>query len=166
MSRPRKCKICNGDPAITAQVNALLESCVTLKVIAEQIPEFSTFQLSRHKRNCLQSKITTDFADDGSTAIAKWMQRAEDLYLTAGANGDVRSQVAALSAAVRSIAARERQKEKERDSEPVDDPSALTIENIDKLVRQYAVRVEQERGKCLYCGSPKGREVPNELIAN
>ena len=164
MSRPRKCKIC-GDLAVAAQVNALLESGVKLKVIAEQIPEFSPSQLSRHKKNCVTAKTIPD-ADGGSTAIAKWMQRAEDLYLVAGANGDVRSQVAALSAAVRSIAARERQKEKERDSEPVDDPSALTIENIDKLVREYAVRAEKERGTCLYCGSPRNREGQNELIAN
>ena len=102
MSRPRKCKIC-CDPAITGQVNALLESGVKLKTIAEQVPGFSVYQLSRHKRNCLAPKLAPE-SDAASTEIEKWMQRADDLYLTAGANGDVRSQVAALSAAVRSIA--------------------------------------------------------------
>lgn len=165
MSRPRKCRLC-CDPAIAGQVNALLESRVRLKTIAEQVPGFSVYQLSRHKRNCLAPTIAPE-PDEASTEIEKWMQRADDLYLTAGANGDVRSQVAALSAAVRSIGAREKQKQNEREAEPAeDDPNALTIENLDKAVQSYATRIENERGVCIYCGLSKNRKEQHELIAD
>lgn len=148
MRRPRKCKVCTGDLAITGQVNALIESGVRLKTIAEQVPTFSTYQLSRHKRNCLAPKGAPEPPSDGGSAeIAKWMERADDLYLTAGANGDVRSQVAALSAAVRSIGAREKQKQKEREIEPPN-PNTLTIEKLDQLVRDYVTQMENERGVC------------------
>jgi hypothetical protein len=164
MSRPRKCKIC-GDPAITSQVNALLESGVKLKTIVEQVPGFSVYQFSRHKRNCLAPKTAPE-SDAASSEIEKWMQRADDLYLIAGANGDVRSQVAALSAAVRSIGAREKQKQHEREAEPADDPNALTIENLDAAVKDFADRVDQERGVCIYCGLSKNRKEQHELIAD
>jgi hypothetical protein len=144
----------------------LLESGVRLKIIAEQIPTFSIYQLSRHKR-CLAPTVPAEPPSDaGSAEIAKWMERADDLYLTAGANGDVRSQVAALSAAVRSIGAREKQKQKEREIEPPN-PNTLTIEKLDQLVRDYVTQMENERGVCLRCGLPKIRKENNgELIAN
>lgn len=166
MSRPRKCKICCApDLAVTGQINALLESGVKLKVIAEQVPGFSVYQLSRHRRNCLTPKPAPE-SDAASTAMEKWLDRADALYLTAGVQGDVRSQVAALSAAVRSIAAREKQKQNEREAEPAEDPNALTIENLDKLVQDYATKVENERGVCSRCGQRKGNENNVTLSAN
>jgi len=103
MSRPRKCKICTNLTA-AGQVNALIEAGVKLKIIAEQVPEFSPYQLSRHKKNCLVAKVAAELSSDaGSAEIQKWLQRAEDIYLVAQSNGDAKSAVSAISTAVRGL---------------------------------------------------------------
>jgi hypothetical protein len=163
MSRPRKCKVCVGDPAITGQVNGLIEAGVRLKTIAEQVPVFSAFQLSRHKRNCLALKVLADTAAEGSAEIQRWLTRAEQTFLVAQANGDPKSAVAAISTAVRALSSLHKQQEKEREAEPADDPNRLTIANLDQLVRQRAAIIEQEHGICLYCRLPKNRKGQNEL---
>jgi len=170
MSRARKCRICTGDLAVTGRINAMIESGVKLKVIAEQVPEFSPYQLSRHKRNCLAPKPALDLtADAGSAEIQKWLQRAEDTYLVAQSNGDAKSAVSAISTAVRGLTQLAKQIEKELEQQkaagkPGETP--MTIENLDKLIDECAAQVENERGLCLYCGLPRNRKEQNELSAN
>jgi hypothetical protein len=168
MSRPRKCRICfAADPAITGQINALLESGVKLKVIAEQVPGFSVYQLSRHKRNCLAPNVLPE-SDAGSTEISKWLGRAESTFLVAQSNGDARSAVSAISTAVRALTSLHKQMEREEEKQAgADDPNALTIEKLDKAVNEYANRIENERGVCFRCGQPlAGKENNVALTAN
>lgn len=167
MSRPRKCKICNADLPTTGRVNSMLEARVKLKTIAAEIPQFSVSQLSKHRNRCRAPHSTVELAPDaGSDEHRVWAQRCTDAYHLAILNGDSRSAIAACSAATRQLVALAKKLEKERETEPADDPNALTIENLDAAVKDFAARAEQERGVCIYCGLSKNRREQHELIAD
>lgn len=151
MARPKRCKICTcTDLAITGQLNSLVEAHVKQRLIHEQHPQFSVSQISRHTRFCLAVNSTTELTPSvGSTEIQKWLQRAEDCYLTAQVNGDAKSAVSAISTAVRSLSQLEKQFEREAKTEKdgVDrDSPEFTIAGIDAMLRQQAERGDIENG--------------------
>src|ERR1017187_7744230 len=103
----KKCSICARPEA--PAINSALEARVSHLTIAEQF-NVSKFALSRHKAKCLHP-VSTGESSTGDQ-LEKWLRRADDLYLAAGANGDVRSQVSSLSAAVRSLQSAQRHEAK------------------------------------------------------
>jgi len=172
VSRPKKCKICTGDLVITGQVNSLLEAGVKLKTIAEQVPGFSVFQLSRHKNNCLAPKAASELPpESGSAEITKWLQRAEDTYLTAQVNGDVKSAASAISTAVRTLTALEKQiqAEKTEADAGVDNPNRpMNIADFDKLVHDFELSLESDKagGFCMRCRQPLPLKITEKTSAN
>jgi hypothetical protein len=110
MSR-QPCTICTH-PERTA-INASLEADVRQLVIAKNF-NVSKFALSRHKKGCLAP--TPEIAGD-QTVADRWLARADDLYLSSAASGDVKSQIAALSAAVRSLQFADKQLKKKADAD-------------------------------------------------
>jgi len=137
----RKCKICNNLTA-ASQVNAMIESRVKLTIIAQEVPEFSPYQLSRHKNNCLAPKPTGDLSiEQGSQEIARWLERAESTFLVAQANGDTKSAASAISTAVRTLQSLHKKREAEQEAaKKVADPSdvQVTVAQIDALIRHDA----------------------------
>ncbi|HXM10412.1 MAG TPA: hypothetical protein VN946_10735 [Terriglobales bacterium] len=165
MSRTFRCKIC-ADPAISGQVNAMLETGVRMRIIAEQTPGFSSYQLAQHKRRCLAPPIAESSSDATADDLQLWMQRCTDSYHLAIANGDSRSAIAAISAATRGLS--QLAKKQERDAEAVseqqaaDDPNRpTTIAELDQLVSDYAERAKTSNF-CNFCQQPiSGREHVN-----
>ncbi len=110
MSRQR-CSICSHVDVLA--INSALEAGVSNLVVARNFSA-SKFALSRHLNRCLAPVVEP--AGDPSQAD-KWLQRADDLYLAAGASGDTKSQIAALGAAVRSLQFAEKQQKKKADAD-------------------------------------------------
>jgi hypothetical protein len=151
MGRKHSCKICTSDLAITSQVNAQIEAGCKQKLIHEQNPQFSISQISRHTRNCLAPKPTSDLStEQGSAEIAKWLERADQTFLVASANGDVRSAASAIGTAVRTLSAmhRKQEREAEKAEKAVHDPTDVqfTVAQIDALVRHDAENGVGDRG--------------------
>jgi hypothetical protein len=150
MSR-RKCSICASADAL-AIANAL-EAGLRQKQIAQQF-NISKFALSRHVNRCLAPAPTN--GDSTGDQISKWLDRADDLYLQAGVNGDVKSQVQALSAAVRSLQAEQRneakRQEKEQDKSPTGVSPMEEMMSMDIIVQKYFNSCGDT--KCFRCGAP------------
>jgi hypothetical protein len=98
------------------RVNSLLETGVKLASIVTEVGAFNVHVLSRHKNRCLAPLAPELPADAGSDDLRIWMQRCTDSYLTAQANGDSRSAIAACSAATRQLVALAKHQEKEKDN--------------------------------------------------
>ena len=147
MSRA-ECSICFHSEA--AAINAAVEAGVHQKTIAEQF-SVSKFALSRHKKNCLAPAPTG--SETTGDQLEKWLRRADDLYLAAGANGDVRSQVSALSAAVRSLQAAQRHESKRQEQSEKQNPSGqMMVDHLDEVVHKYLDSCGDDR--CFRCGAP------------
>jgi hypothetical protein len=150
MSRPKKCKLCTGDPAIAGQVNALLETGVKLRTIVEEHPEFSVYQLSRHRNKCLMPNFASELSpESGSAEIQKWLERAESTYLLAQANGDSRSASSAISVAVRALTSLQKQIAHETEIEQAatadNNPNRpFTIAELDKIMAEHYAKLEAE----------------------
>jgi hypothetical protein len=147
-----KCKICK-DSSVTATINTLIASGVRQKVIAEQHPGFSIFQISRHKNNCLAPNVAPEIAADaGSDELRVWMQRNTDAYNLAIVNSDSRSAIAACSAATRQLIALHKKLEKEaKAAEKAVDPDSreglkITVAGIDALLAHAAESGDIENG--------------------
>jgi hypothetical protein len=117
----------------------------------------SKFALSRHKNSCLSPapEITGE-----QTVADRWLARADDLYLSSAASGDVKSQIAALSAAVRSLQFADKQLKKKADADralPRDvnewtaDESSKFVSFLDGLVAKH---------------DSLSSEVPRELVSS
>src|SRR5208337_5191808 len=98
MGRKKACRICDDTTAL-GPINAMLESKVGQRTICEQYPQFSTFQISRHKRHLAQP--TPDLADGSETDI--WLRRCHDSYNQACIDGDTKARVSAISTAARTL---------------------------------------------------------------
>jgi hypothetical protein len=148
----RKCSICAHAQAM--EINSCLESGVRQKVIAPQF-SVSKYALSRHVNRCLAPAPTAN-GDSTGGQIEKWLRRADDLYLAAGVNGDVKSQVQALSAAVRSLQAEQRneakRQEKEQDKSPTGVSPMEEMDAMDIIVEKYFDSCGDT--KCFRCGAP------------
>src|SRR5260370_39883041 len=106
--------------------------------------------MSRPARFCLQEKTFEITAPAASAEIQKWLQRAEDCYLTAQANGDAKSAVSAISTAVRGLTQLEKQIAKELEQQKAaGKPGELSIATLDQVVSAYIAEVEAERDVCL-----------------
>jgi hypothetical protein len=121
-------------------VNSLIESGVRQKFIHDQHPQFSVSQISRHSRFCLQAKTTEVNAPSASSEITKWLERADQTYALAVANGDSKNAVSAISAATRGLTALSKQLEKEREQEQTspDHPDRpMTIADFDRVIKDF-----------------------------
>src|SRR5260370_14425879 len=150
MGRKHLCKICTSDPAISSQVNAMIEAHVKQRTIHAQFPQLSISQISRH-RNCLAPKPTSDLStEQGSAEISRWLDRAEQTFLVASANGDVRSAASAIGTAVRTLSAmhRKQERELEKAEKAGHDPTDVqfTVAQIDALIRHDAESGAGDRG--------------------
>jgi hypothetical protein len=148
MGRKHSCKICTSDPAISSQVNALIESSVRQRMIHEQHPQFSVSQISRHTRNCIMPTVPDLAVDAGADDMDVWRQRCNDAYNLAVANGDSRSAIAACSAATRQLIALSRRKEQEAKAAKDDidrDTAEFTIKGCDAMLAEYAKLPEDFR---------------------
>jgi hypothetical protein len=81
----KKCSIC-GHPEAGA-ISAALESGMRQQDVAQQF-RVSKFAISRHSRKCLASPVAT--GETTNDQLDRWLRRADDLYMQAGVNGDVR----------------------------------------------------------------------------
>lgn len=144
-----RCKICRN-PHLGA-VDSLLASGLKLKDIAAQLHGISIYSLSRHRRNCL---TTSPEVSGGAEELAKWMQRADDLYLIAGSNADVRGQLGALTAAFKGVVASEKQRDKDRDQQEIDNmqPHPATVQELDIRVKAFLESCNDTI--CFRCGAP------------
>lgn len=121
MSRGKPCTICTSPDRPT--IDGQLLAGVKQKNIAQQFPGLSRFALSRHWRSCLTtSSPVVKGGDDDSQEIGIWLLRAEEIFNSATVNGDVRGQVGALGAALKSLEMRSKTKEREREAAPRDLP--------------------------------------------
>jgi hypothetical protein len=132
-------------------INSALEAGVAHLTIAKNF-NASKFALSRHRNRCLKPVATGESAGDQTD---KWIRRCDDLYLQAGAAGDLKSQIAALSAAIRGLqAAAKREAEKaEQEGEISSDPtrwSPADRKRVQKLL-DYIV--------------PRFADLPNEVVS-
>lgn len=156
MSRPKRCAVCAGDPAIRAQIDAMLTSGLQIKVIVEQVAGFSRDQISRHRSRCLVPAVAAETPTaTGSAQIEKWLGRAESTYLAAQSLGDTKSAISAVSAAVRSLSALHKQVAAETAAaeKKADSPDrALTISDCDRMLREF--RAKHREDQCYYCGRP------------
>ena len=147
-----RCSICAHADAVA--INAALESGVSQLTIASQFFA-SKYALSRHRRNCLSSVPVVTATGSTWGQLDRWLNRADELYLAAGANGDVRSQVAALSAAVRSLQAEMKREEKRQEQAASvkllpNGETPVTVEAMDALVSRYIDSTPP--GTCPICG--------------
>ncbi len=141
MSR-QKCSICARPDALA--ISSALEAGVKQLSVAAQF-HVSKFALSRHKNRCLTPLAATAGESTGDQ-LEMWLRRADELYLVAGVNGDVRSQVAALSAAVRSLQSEQKREEKRQEvqreipingCEMTEREGELIRNWLDRLMRNY-----------------------------
>jgi hypothetical protein len=149
MSKGLKCSICTHPEALA--IDSALESGVRQLTIAEQFA-ISKYALSRHVNRC-----KAPAASDGVSAgdqTDKWIARCDDLYLQAGVSGDLKSQIAALGAAIRALSAAQKQEEKRQEQEraiptrpgTMTEREATLVHNyLDEVVGQYAWMVQTER---------------------
>jgi hypothetical protein len=141
----RKCSICTHPEAMA--INSALEAGLKQLEISQQF-FVSRYAVSRHKNRCLvTTPVPAGEFSNSAEALAKWMQRCDETYLAASVNSDVRSAVAALSAAVRSLQFSVKQEEKEREQSTKNDVLAngehpTTIERLDRAVRTYLETLE------------------------
>ena len=129
MSRAR-CSICTH--ADKQAIDAALEAGVSQLAVGRAF-NASRFALSRHRKHCLAVTAQAGEGSGSASELAKWMKRADDLYLAASTNGDITRAVAALTAAFRGLAASEKQREREREEQAKDAPSdaLMTVELMD-----------------------------------
>jgi hypothetical protein len=156
----KKCSICAHGQA--GEINAALEAGLFQRDVAAQF-SVSKFAVSRHKAKCLAPALPDAPLSD-TDEITKWMQRCDDSYLAASANGDVARQVAALSAAFRGIQQIDKQREKDAAETARNNPdSTVTIAALDSAVRTYLTNLPP--GVCEHCGAPteNGRFVMTEV---
>jgi hypothetical protein len=155
MSRA-KCSICSHSEA--AAINAAVEVGLFQRDVAVQF-NVSKYALSRHKKNCLAPVPIGNGESSTGDQLEKWLRRADDLYIQAGVNGDVRSQVSALSAAVRSL--QSAQRHEARCAEQDEKPSAgqMEVDRLDRIVEQYLESCGSDR--CWRCGAPCANGVYN-----
>ncbi len=151
MSRA-KCSVCAHAqaPAIAAALEAGLRNYE----VATQFG-VSKFALSRHKNKCLAPVPTGDGERSTGEQLDKWLSRADDLYQIAGVNGDVKSQVAALSAAVRSLQAEQKRAEKKEEQEAKggllpNGQTPVTVEYLDALIAKHIASCPVN--SCPLCG--------------
>jgi len=175
VGRAKKCAICTSDPAITGQVNNLIESGVRQKVIHAQHPQFSVSQISRHARFCLQAQGAPVISSETRSAqIERWLQRAESTYALATVNGDSRSAIAAVGAATRALTVLEKQVQAETEAKKdgVDrDSIEVTVKGIDALLRKAAESGDIRNGEAprtltLLADEPTFGELVQHIYAN
>lgn len=133
MPRGKTCTICASPDRPT--IDGQLLAGVKQKTVAEQFPELSRFALSRHWRSCVSRPGMNGQGDE----LALWILRAEEIFNSATVNGDVRGQVGALGAALKSLEMRAKTKERERESASRDlpaSPESWTEEEAQKM-RDY-----------------------------
>jgi molybdenum-dependent DNA-binding transcriptional regulator ModE len=88
------------------------------------------------------------------------------MYLLSASQGDSKGATAAISAATRALVNLHKRQEKEIEAaKKIDDPNALTIENLDRLVESYAAESEAKTGICLMCVRPKNQEESQNVNA-
>jgi hypothetical protein len=150
MGRKHFCKICNDANAAPA-INAMIESHVRQAMIHEQFPAYSTSQISRHSRGCLQPKPMADLADaPASRDHEKWLQRADLTYARASADGDTKSAAQAISVAVRALTAMHKKQEQEatkaEKAAANPDDIKFTVAQIDALIKHDAESGVGDRG--------------------
>jgi len=88
---------------------ALLAKSATLKDLAA-VYGISVFSLSRHKARHLLASPSPDSPLTTKEEIRVWLNRAEELWNLAGANGDLRGLATALQHGLRSLEFQIRQK--------------------------------------------------------
>jgi hypothetical protein len=147
----KKCSICAHPDALG--INSALEAGLQQQQVAATF-SVSKYALSRHRNRCLAAPLDVSALSGGSEEIARWMRRADDLYLLAGSNADVRGQLGALTAAFKGIQAAEKQRDKEREEQAKIDtnPHADSVEELDLIVSRYLDSCGDT--KCFRCGAP------------
>jgi hypothetical protein len=131
MARGKPCSICTSPDRLA--IDGKLLAGVKQKTVAEQFPGLSRFALSRHWRLCIPtSSAAVNVGDDDSQEIGRWLLRAEEIFNAAAINGDIRGQVGALGAALKSLEMRSKTKERERESEVRDLPDNLAAWSADE----------------------------------
>jgi hypothetical protein len=143
----KKCGICGHAQAM--EINSALEAGLFQRDVAAQF-SVSKFALSRHKAKCLHPVSTGESSTDDQ--LEKWLRRADDLYLAAGANGDVRSQVSSLSAAVRSLQSAQRHEAKRAEQDEKPSAGQMQVNHLDAVVEKYLNNLPP--GACWHCGGP------------
>jgi hypothetical protein len=130
-------------------INSCIEGGLALKEIAEQF-SVSKYALSRHRNRCLATAPT---GDDPGDQIEMWLRRCDDLYIQSGVNGDTRGQIAALSAAVRSLQSEQRCEKRQEQNENQNTPvGADSPERLDEIISRYLESCGDDR--CYRCGAP------------
>lgn len=138
------------------EINACLESGLRLSEIAKQFA-VSQYALSRHRRHQNTAPQPTELSGNAAE-LAKWLNRADDQYLTASANGDVARAVIALTAGIRGLVASEKQRERERETQAAKNcvlPNGehqLTVETMDSAIKAYLKSSGDKL--CFTCGAP------------
>jgi len=169
MGRAKRCAICTSDAAISAAVNAQIESGICQKMIHAEFPQFSVSQVSRHTRGCLAPKPTGDLStEQGSQEIARWLERAEQTFLVAQANGDTKSAASAISTAVRTLQSLHKRRETEQKAvkDGVDrDSYEFTIKGCDAMLAEYAKQPESSRAVDARCIQLLGDQQFRHLVS-
>src|ERR1017187_145659 len=148
MSRA-KCSICSHSEA--AAINAAVEAGLFQRDVAAQF-NVSKYALSRHKKNCL-APVPNGNGETTSDQLERWLARADEVWATASINGDVRSQVSALSAAVRALQSAQRHEAKRAEQdEKQNSAGQLQVDHLDQIVEQYLETCGDT--KCFRCGAP------------
>jgi hypothetical protein len=159
-------------------INSMIAAGTKLTEIAATTG-LSKYSLSRHKRHSAQSPaIPAEISQDPrEQEINLWLSRANELYLCAGLQGDVRSQAAALGQGLKALEfdARRRgellasqlaqvNQAKKTDDFPFE-KRPLTIETLDAAVRA-SERDDELRGVAI-CPRCAGRgRIPLAKVAS
>jgi hypothetical protein len=80
-----------------AEINAQIVAGAQNKAIAERAG-LSPSVISRHRRICLQPEVLSE-----AEQVELWLSRADQMFLQAGINGQVREQCQALAAGLRAL---------------------------------------------------------------
>lgn len=91
----RACACCTSPRR--AEIDSAIVAGATAKAIATTVGLNAT-QVSRHRRICLQPEVLTE-----SDQVQLWLCRADEMFLQAGVNGQVREQCQALAAGLRAL---------------------------------------------------------------
>jgi hypothetical protein len=132
----RTCACCRH-PQCSELDAALLANSQTLKVLSLTY-SVSAFSLSRHKKHLISVPSIVGNEKLDSQEIARWLQKAEQVYEISASQADVRGQVSAIGAALKSLEMRARAKEREAEVAEIHElPHSPTIKWNDRDVEAF-----------------------------
>jgi hypothetical protein len=153
-----KCSICLSPNR--PGIDDLLDAGTNQKTVAAQFG-VSRYALSRHVRHSKPAPANAPDSGNGESLevqAEKWLSRADDIYATSTANGDVRGQVQSLTAAFRGLELQAKAESRAAESVSVTGSDApVTIEYMDSIIRKA---LDTPRGRAL----DKLRVAPDKLI--